>query len=86
LRGRSGGVFGAIVAVRGFKGSLFNIDDVMAAEMSVAFSSISLYWCHGMIGLHDKVVSTLNKMQSLEESIKKSSIKSKSSIYKVSNS
>merc|ERR1711998_215211 len=71
LRGRTGCVIGCIISVRGHKGVVFNAEDVLAAEMISAFSSLSLYWCHGMVSLHDKLLQSLSNLEALEESIKR---------------
>jgi hypothetical protein len=71
LKGRTGSITGAVVCVRGSKGSPFGGEDLIAAEMAAGYSSVALYWCHGMSSLHEKVMLSLSKMRSLEESLLK---------------
>lgn len=71
LKGRTGSITGAVVCVRGSQGTPFGGEDLIAAEMAAGYSSVALYWCHGMSALHEKVISSLSKMRSLEESVLK---------------
>ena len=72
LRGRTGCIIGIIVVVRGHKGTAFSAEDIHAAEMVGAFSSLSLYWCHGMVSLHDKVLVAQNQLNVLESTVQRS--------------
>jgi hypothetical protein len=69
IRGRSGGVVGALLATREQKSSPFSGDDVIACDLVSAFSSISLYWGQGLGYIHEKLSKSMAKMESLEQAV-----------------
>ena len=75
LRGRTGCIIGIIVVVRGHKGTAFNAEDIHAAEMVGAFSSLSLYWCHGMVNLHDKLLVAQTQLDTLESTVQRNTVR-----------
>lgn len=69
IRGRSGGVVGALIATREQNSSPFCVEDVISCDLVSAFSSVSLYWGQGLGYIHEKLEKTMTKMESLEHSV-----------------
>jgi len=72
LRGRSGGIIGAMIAAKGRDSLPFSMEDIAAGELIVSMGALSIYWCQGMGSLHHQLHKTMDKLEKIEKSITQS--------------
>ena len=69
VRGRSSGVVGVLIIARGSEGRVFAAEDAVAVELAASFSSLSLFWSSGLGYIHNKLSSSVAKIEELEKSV-----------------
>lgn len=70
IRGRGGGVVGVLIAARTYQSRPFTVEDVVAVELACSFGSLSLFWSSGLGYIHQKLSSSVSKIEELEKSVK----------------
>jgi hypothetical protein len=70
IRGRGSGVVGVLMAARTSRSRSFTVEDAVAVELACSFGSLSLFWSSGLGFIHQKLSSSVSKIEDLEKSVR----------------